>query len=113
MFLIRNGSVSFSAPEITRQEVTRLAIPEHLPSESKRIKLCVRKASAITGWGTQVIRWTTSYDMVKDNALLRKKKAEECGIGFELPTSVSSVVSCTECTEKTAEIGPSKILVSC
>jgi len=41
------------------------------------------------------------YDMVKDNAVLRKKKAEEYGIGFEIPCSVSS--SCTECTENTAQ----------
>jgi hypothetical protein len=31
------------------------------------------------------------YDMVKDNAAFRKKKAEEFGIGFELPFSVSVV----------------------
>ena len=31
------------------------------------------------------------YDMVKDNTVLRKKKAEEFGIGFELPSSVSVV----------------------
>ena len=28
------------------------------------------------------------YDMVKDNTAFRKKKAEEFGIGFELPSSV-------------------------
>ena len=32
------------------------------------------------------------YDMVKDNAGLKKKKAEQYGVGFQLPTSVSSVV---------------------
>jgi len=31
------------------------------------------------------------YDMVKDKAAFRKKKAEEYCVGFELPTSVSSV----------------------
>ena len=30
------------------------------------------------------------YDMVKDNAVLRKKKAKEYGIGFDIPCSVSS-----------------------
>jgi hypothetical protein len=29
------------------------------------------------------------YDMVKDNRVLRKRRAAEYGIGFELPTSVS------------------------
>jgi len=45
------------------------------------------------------------YDMVKDNAVLRKKKAEEYGIGFEIPCSVSSscTESRTECTENTAQ----------
>jgi hypothetical protein len=28
-------------------------------------------------------------DVVKDNAAFRKQKAAECGIGFELPSSVS------------------------
>ena len=28
------------------------------------------------------------YDKVKDNAPLRKKWAEQCGVGFELPASV-------------------------
>jgi integrase len=28
------------------------------------------------------------YDKVKENVLLRKKFAEECGVGFELPASV-------------------------
>ncbi len=31
------------------------------------------------------------YDMVKDKATFRKKKAEECGIGFELPSLLSIV----------------------
>ena len=31
------------------------------------------------------------YDMVKDNTAFRKKKAEEYGIGFELPSAVSVV----------------------
>ena len=31
------------------------------------------------------------YDMVKDNVAFRKKKAEECGIGFELPSVLSIV----------------------
>jgi integrase len=31
------------------------------------------------------------YDMVKDNTAFRKKKAEEFGIGFELPSAVSVV----------------------
>jgi len=31
------------------------------------------------------------YDMVKDNTAFRKKKAEEFGIGFELPSSVSMI----------------------
>jgi integrase len=31
------------------------------------------------------------YDMVKDNTAFRKKKAEEFGIGFELPSTVSVV----------------------
>lgn len=46
------------------------------------------------------------YDMVKDNTAFRKKKAEEYGVGFELPCSVSS--SCTECTEKTAKLGAAR-----
>jgi hypothetical protein len=50
------------------------------------------------------------YDMVKDKAELRKKKALEYGVGFELPASVSS--SCTECTEKTAQTWLSKSRVS-
>ena len=41
-------------------------------------------------------------DMVKDNSALRKQKAAEYGVGFELPASVVSV-NCTECTEKTNE----------
>ena len=32
------------------------------------------------------------YDMVKDNAGLKKKKAEQYGVGFQLPASVSPVV---------------------
>ncbi len=31
------------------------------------------------------------YDMVKDNAAFRRKKAAEYGVGFELPASVSVV----------------------
>jgi hypothetical protein len=31
------------------------------------------------------------YDMVKDNTVFKKKKAEEFGIGFELPSAVSVV----------------------
>ena len=31
------------------------------------------------------------YDMVKDNTALRKKKAEEYGIRFEIPSAVSFV----------------------
>jgi hypothetical protein len=33
------------------------------------------------------------YDMVKDGTAFRKKKAEEYGIGFELPGSVSLKLS--------------------
>ena len=36
------------------------------------------------------------YDMVKDNAVLRKQKAAEYGVGFELPASIVPGVSCTE-----------------
>ena len=42
------------------------------------------------------------YDMVKDNTALRKQKATEYGVGFELPASIV-LVSCTECTEKARE----------
>jgi len=42
------------------------------------------------------------YDMVKDNSALRKQKAAEYGVGFELPASVVAV-NCTECTEKARE----------
>jgi len=42
------------------------------------------------------------YDMVKDNSALRKQKAAEYGVGFELPASILAV-SCTECTEKALE----------
>jgi hypothetical protein len=42
------------------------------------------------------------YDMVKDNAALRKQKAAEYGVGFELPASIV-VVNCTECTKKARE----------
>lgn len=31
------------------------------------------------------------YDMVKENAPFRKKKAEEYGVGFELPSALSVV----------------------
>jgi hypothetical protein len=31
------------------------------------------------------------YDKVKDNAALRKKLAEQCGIGFEIPSVVPNV----------------------
>jgi len=42
------------------------------------------------------------YDMVKDNSALRKQKAAEYGVGFELPASVAAVI-CTDCTEKARE----------
>jgi hypothetical protein len=42
------------------------------------------------------------YDMVKDNAVLRKQRAAEYGVGFELPASIVAVI-CTECTEKARE----------
>jgi integrase len=41
------------------------------------------------------------YDMVKDNAALRKQKAAEYGIGFELPLSVSIVPKVPKNTAKT------------
>ena len=34
--------------------------------------------------------------MVKDNTAFRKKKAEEFGIRFELPSAVSVRAECTE-----------------
>ena len=42
------------------------------------------------------------YDMVKDNYVLRKQKAAEYGVGFELPASIVAA-NCTECTEKARE----------
>jgi integrase len=39
------------------------------------------------------------YDMVKDNTVLRKQRAAEYGVGFELPASIVAV-NCTERTEK-------------
>ncbi|MGA9508697.1 MAG: tyrosine-type recombinase/integrase [Candidatus Sulfotelmatobacter sp.] len=41
------------------------------------------------------------YDMVKDNAALRKQRASEYGIGFELPLSVSIVPNVPKNTVKT------------
>ena len=41
------------------------------------------------------------YDMVKDNAALRKQRAAEYGIGFELPLSVSIVPKVPKNTAKT------------
>jgi len=41
------------------------------------------------------------YDMVKDNPVLRKQRAAEYGIGFELPTSVSIVPNVPKNTAKT------------
>jgi integrase len=41
------------------------------------------------------------YDMVKDNAVLRKQRAAEYGIGFELPTSLSIVPNVPKNTAKT------------
>jgi hypothetical protein len=41
------------------------------------------------------------YDMVKDNAALRKQRASEYGIGFELPLSVSIVPKEPKNTAKT------------
>lgn len=49
------------------------------------------------------------YGMVKDKTASRKRKAEEFGNGFELP----SAVSCTECTEKAAQNEFSQSCVSC
>jgi integrase len=40
------------------------------------------------------------YDMVKDNAVLRKQRAAEYGIGFVLPTSVSVVPNVPKICEK-------------
>ena len=42
------------------------------------------------------------YDMVQDNTVLRKQRATEYGVGFELPASIVAV-SCTEGTEKARE----------
>ena len=36
------------------------------------------------------------YDLVKEKAAFRKQKAAECGIGFELPISVSIVPNVPE-----------------
>jgi integrase len=47
------------------------------------------------------------YDMVKDNAALRKQKAAEYGVGFELPASIVPV-NCTECTEKRVKVKRAK-----
>lgn len=41
------------------------------------------------------------YDMVKDNPVLRKQRAAEYGIGFELPTSVSVVPNVPKSKAKT------------
>jgi len=43
------------------------------------------------------------YDMVKDNAALRKQRASEYGIGFELPTSVSIVPNVPKNAAKTED----------
>jgi len=43
------------------------------------------------------------YDMVKDNAVLRKQKAAEYGVGSKLPASILPGFNCTECTEKARE----------
>ncbi len=42
------------------------------------------------------------YDMVKDNTAFRKKKAEEFGVGFELPSSVSVVPNVPKKLRKTS-----------
>jgi len=53
------------------------------------------------------------YDMVKDNAVLRKQKAAEYGVGFELPASIVPGVNCTECTEKAREHEARENCVKC
>ena len=52
------------------------------------------------------------YDMVKDNAVLRKQKAAEYGVGFELPATIVQG-DCTECTEKARENEARKNCVRC
>jgi hypothetical protein len=39
------------------------------------------------------------YDKIKEDVVFRRKWAERCGFGFELPSVVPSVPKCTEKTE--------------
>jgi hypothetical protein len=42
----------------------------------------------------------TSLAFGEGNTAFRKRKAEECGIGFELPSALSVGTECTEKAEK-------------
>jgi len=39
------------------------------------------------------------YDKIKDDVSFRKKWAEQCGFGFELPSGVPNVLKITSKTE--------------
>ncbi len=41
------------------------------------------------------------YDKIKEDVQFRRKWAEQCGFGFELPSVVPSVPKCTENREAT------------